>query len=804
MQGLTQGLREGIRMPLRAPGLTLVAITTLALGIGASTSIFSVVNAAVLRNLPYGNIDQLVMFYFTDPMGEESWYSTPAAYRNLANRNTVFTDVAAWGNDTWPANMTGHGDPQRLLGFQVSANFFQVLGVSAARGRTFLAEEDRPGSTRVVIISDEFWRREFGSDPDIIGRSITLNGVGHDVVGVMPADLRFLLKTDIWTTLAFARPDENLHQVARLKPGARMERVRSEVEQLLVPYIKDPRQQLQANVKPLQTVLMGYARDPLFTLYAAISFVLLIACVNVANLLLVRGSTRRKELAIRAALGAGRRGLITQLLAESAVLAFIGGACGLLVASWCTHILVGGLPDWLALKNSRVAMLRIDGWAVAYTFGISLLTTFICGLVPALGASKLNLSDALQEGGRAQTGGLSQNRIRSSLVVAEVALAMVSLTGSGLMIKSFWRLSNTNRGFDTTGVLTAQIDPSPDRYRKASDLVSFYQRLLERLSVVPGMRYAGLVNSWDRGWRVAIEEHPAVPQEDKPVASIHPASPDYFRAMGIPLMAGRFFTDRDVSGAAPVAIIDAATAKRDFAGEDPIGKHLQFPDKSREIVGVVGATKAWKRFSFDGDDDPPFPNVYVPYQQDTGAGSTISSTMMVIVRAESGDPMNLIGSVRKTLAAQDPEQPIHSFKTLEQSSDELRADRHFSTLLMATLGGLATLLAALGIYGVMSFTTTQRTREIGIRMALGAGRRDIARTTITHGLVLISTGLATGAVGSILLSRYIKTMLFGVAPVDPFTYCAVCVLLAAVALLACYVPSRRATKIDPIIALRRE
>ena len=792
---MIQDLRFGLRMLMKKPGFTAVAIITLALGIGANTAIFSVVNAVLLRPLPYLKPDELAMFYFTNPQGEQYWFFKPESYLNLKNYNSVFTDVAAWGNDTWPANLTGNGEPERLQGFQVSANLFQMLGVTAARGRTFIAEEDRPGAGRVVVISYDLWQRRFSGDPEIIGRSILLNGAAYDCIGVMPADFRFILKTDVWTTLDITPADKNdgsqvyFHQLARLKPGVSIEQARAETETLLRPYFNNS-SEMRLDIKSFQAILTGSDRQMLFILLAAVSFVLLIACVNVANLLLARASTRRREFAIRAALGARRLRVVRQLLVESAMLAAFGSACGLLLANWCIKFLIGGLPEWVTAKNSHVAMLKLDGWAFGYTLALALATTIIFGLVPALQSSKVNLNEALKESGQSKTQGRRQNRFHSLLVVTEVALAMVLLVGAGLMIKSFWRLSNINRGFEQKGVLTAKIDPSSERYREPHTKVEFYRQLLERVSAIPGVEQAGITNGFlDRAWRVVVEEHPPVPEEQRLWASRHPVSADYFRAMGIPLRAGRFFTEGDVNGALPVVIIDESLARRDFPDENPIGKHLRFENALREIVGVVGATRGWKTYS-SGDEE--IPRVYLPYQQENWG------TMAIIIRAQSGDPMSLVPAIRRELAAIDKDQPIYAFKPLSQSVTEISVDRRFSTSLLSAFAALAAMLAAIGIYGVMSYAVNQRAHEIGIRMALGADRADIFKLIIGQGMRVVMIGLLLGSLCAIALTRWIESLLFEVRATDPVTYVAIGLLLAGTSLIACYLPARRATKTDPM------
>ena len=802
--GLWQDLRYAARRLRKSPAFALVVVATLALGIGVNTAIFSVVNAALLRPLPYHNPDELAMFQFTDARGETYGYATPAAYVHLGQAS-VCTEVAAWGNDTWPANLTGDGEPERLQGFQVSANFFEVLGVAAARGRTFLADEARPGNHQVVVLIHYAWRRRFGGDPGVIGNTVRLNGAPYRVIGVMPADFRFVLKTDLWTPLAFTPAEVSarkspifLHQIFRRKPGVSTEQARAEIEQLFLPYIDNPGGDLRGTMTPLQTMLMvDDTRLMLIILFAAVGFVLSIACVNVANLLLARASARRRELAIRAALGASRWRIVRQLLAESALLAVTGGACGLLLANGCIKLLVGGLPEWMAAKNANVALLKLDAWALGYASALALVTAIIFGLVPAIQASRANLNEALKEGGRSRAQGRGPSRLRSLLVVAEVALAMVLLTGAGLMMKSFWRLSSAPRGFEPAGVLTAKLDPTGDRYREPRQAVEFYRQLLERVAALPGVGHAGLTNGFlDRGLEIDIAEHAPLPEAGRPAAGRYPVSADFFGAMGIRLNAGRFFTDRDGAGAPPVAIIDETVQRRYFPDENPIGKHLRFPDGLREVVGVVGATRAWKGFSFGRDEEAP--RVYLPYQQESAL-----PTMALIVRA-AGDPANMMAAIRRELAAIDKDQPIYEFKPLEQSVVELSSDRRFSMWLLVAFAALAAVLAAIGIYGVMAYTVAERTHEIGVRMALGAQSRDVLQLVVGQALKQSLAGIAIGAAMALALTRLMQSLLFGVSANDPLTFALIVLLLIAVTLVACWVPARRATRVDPLVALRYE
>ena len=789
-----QDLRFGLRMLSKKPGFTAIAVLTLALGIGANTAIFSVVNAVLLQPLPYAKADELVGIFRT-PGGEARWPFPPAAYLNLKSRNTVFTDIAALDNRGLPANLTGWGDPERLQGYKVSANLFTLLGVTMRQGRTFLPEEDRPGANRVVVISHELWQRRFGADPQLIGRTLNLDGDSYTVIGVAPADFRFYTKTDMWAPLAFTAADENernasyLELIGRRKSGVSFERAGAEVETITREFINNPESDVRARIGLPQEMLTREVRPLLLLLVAAVGFVLLIACVNIANLLLARGSVRRRELAIRSALGAGRLRVVRQLLVENAMLALAGGGIGLLLANWGINFIASGLPEYMADTNSRIAMLKLDATALGFTFALSMLTSFIFGLIPALRLSKVDLNEALKEGGR---GAGARSRLRPALVIAEVALAMVVLVGGGLMIKSFWRLANVNPGYEPEGVLTARIDPSGARYKKFEQVTSFYQELLGRISAIPGARYAGFINTLGIVNPFSIDEHPPLPPEKQPLSQINQVSADYFNAMGIPLRAGRFFNDRDVKGAQPVIIIDETLARLQFPGENPVGKHINFWDTSREIIGVAGAAKYW---SLSGE---PAPHIYLSYLQENWG------SMSLRVRAQSGDPMTLAAPIRAELAAIDKNQPIHSFEALEEQVSELIAPQRFTTGLMAGFAGLAALLAAIGIYGVMSYTVAERTREIGVRMALGAQTGNVMRMVLKHGMALAGAGAMIGLAASFALTSVISGLLFGVQATDPATLVAITLLLLAVAMVSCLIPARRATKVDLLVALRHE
>ncbi len=797
MESLIKDIRYGMRSLLKHPGFAAVAVITLALGIGANTAIFSVVNAVLLQPLPYRNADELVLVQL-NPGGESAdarYPFSPALYLQLKSQNTVFTDVAALSNKGWPANLTDAGEPERLQGFQVSADLFSVLGVAPELGRTFVIEEDRPGANQVVVISHELWQRRFGGDRSVVGRKLTLNGSAHTVLGVLPRDFRFFTKTDVWTPLAFAATDANdrnnnyLEVVARRKPGVSLAQAGVETDRITREFINDPKSDLRGVLSSPQELLTKEVRPMLRLLFAAVGFVLLIACVNMTNITLARGTTRRRELAVRAALGAGRLRLGRMLLVESTLLALIGGAVGLLLAYWAIQFLASGLPEYLVDANSRVAFLGIDKSALGFTLLVSLVTSVLFGVVPAWQLSRFNLNAELKEGGRTAGG---RNRFRSALVVAEVTLAMVTLVGAGLMIKSFWRLAHVNPGYEPAGVLTAKIDPAGPAFEQPGRMNAFYQELLGRVSKIPGVSEAGIINSLNSGWSFTIDEHPPMAPEQRRSAQSNQVSAGYFRALRIPLRAGRFFDDHDSKGAPLVVVIDETIARRDFPGENPIGKHLRFWDKSWEIVGVVGSARYW---SLDSD---PAPHIYVSYLQENWG------SMSLRVRTSGGDPMRLEGQIRAELAAIDKNQPIHSFKPQSANVSQMVAPQQFTAWLLAGFAALAALLAAVGIYGVTSYSVTQSTREIGVRIALGARPGNVLRLVVGKGMILAVSGVAIGLVASYWVTKWMTTLLFEVKPTDAMTFTTVALGLLFVALLACYIPARRATKVDPLVALRYE
>jgi predicted permease len=799
METLWQDLRYAIRMLRHDAAFTIVAVLTLALGIGMNTAIFSIVNAVLLQPLPFANAGELVTFYNTSG-GESKFPLSPIAFLNLKRNNSVFTDIAALSNKGWAANLTGSGEAERLQGFQVSANLFSLLGVAPRHGRAFIEDEDRPGGNHVVVLSNELWQRRFGGDPQLFGQTITLNGDSYTVLGVMPEDFRFFTKTDLWTPLAFTPTDENdpaayLAVIGRRKSGVSFAQASAEVETISREFNKNSNSEVITRLGMPQSELTEEVRPMLLLLLVAVGFVLLIACVNIANLLLARGNVRRRELAVRTALGAGRWRVMRQLLTENLLLAFLGASIGLLLARWATQFVASGLPEYLADANSRVALLGLDTTTLVVTFTLALITSLLFGLVPAFQLSRIDLNEALSEGGRSVA---PRKHLRSVLVIAEVALAMVLLVGGGLMTRSFWRLAHVNLGYDPTGVLTAKIDPSDDRYEGLDRVSTFYKELLRRVRTIPNVREAGLINSLNASFSFSIDEHPPFPPEQQPAAQINQVSPDYFRVLGIPLRKGRFFNDSDGKGSQPVVIVDETFAQHYFPGEDPIGKHIKGEfsrgegESSREIVGVVGGARYWTV------SREPLPHMYFSYLQENWG------SMSLMVRAQSGDPMRLSAPIRSEVAAIDKFQPIHSFKSMESTVSELVAPQRFTTFVLSAFAVMAAGLAAIGIYGVVSYTIAQRTREIGVRMALGATARDVMKLILRQGMAPVAIGATIGLIASVALTKLISGLLFGVKTTDLATLIAVTLLLVVIALLANYIPARRAIRIDPLNALRYE
>jgi putative ABC transport system permease protein len=796
-----QDVRYGLRSLRKKPGFTLTAVIALALGIGANTAIFSVINGVLLRSLTYRDADNIVMVWERSFQMNRSQNSvSPANFLDWQKRSVSFQQIAA----TWDTrvNLTSAGEPEELLVQRVSADFFQVLGVPPQVGRWFVAEDDKQGANPVVILSHALWQGRFGANPAIIGQPITLSGRSLTVIGVMPSGFHFLnTQIQAWIPLAldptndWRKQGRYLRSVARLKSGVTIKQAQAELDGIakqLEREYSDYNKGWGVNLVPMHEQIVGDIRPVLLVLFAAVAFVLLIACANVANLLLSRAAARQKELALRAALGAGRMRLVRQMLTESVLLALMGGALGVFLAYWGLQLLVSLAPDNLP----RLREITIDPRVLGFTFAISLLTGLIFGLIPALQSSRPDLNDALKEGARGSSGG---NRfVRNLFVVAEMALALVLLVGAGLMLRSFSQLNQVKTGFDTENVLTMRVQLPMAKYREPQQRAEFFKRAQERLAALPGVKSIGAISYLPLTGLASstvfnLASQPELPPNESPGTEVRIITPGYFSAMGIPLVKGRTFDERD-GAESRVLIINETMARKFFPGQDPIGQRLVVnwePKVADEIVGVVGDVKE-TALAEEANPAIYWPHPREPYQ-----------FMNFVLRAVI-DPANLSAAATKEIHALDPDQPVADIRTLDQVVAKSIARPRFNTLLLAIFAGVALILASVGIYGVMNYSASQRTQEIGIRMALGAKPFDILRLVVGHGMKLTVAGIAIGVIASLALTRVMSNLLFGVTATDLPTFLGVSVLLTAVALLANYIPARRATRVNPVVALRYE
>jgi putative ABC transport system permease protein len=801
MRTLLQDMRYGMRMLMKRPGFTLIAVFTLALGIGANTAIFSVINGVLLRPLPYAESDRLVRVYEKRlKLGRQRNSVSAPDFFDWRNRNRVFEDLAAY--TPWSTNLTGGEEPERLMGTVTTASLFSVLGVHPALGRAFLPEEDQPNGNRVVVLSHHLWQRRFGSDPGIVGKPIVLNGNPYTVVGVMPAGFEFPSKeTELWATLGLdpsnqeGRGSHFLDVIARLKPGVTLQQAQTNMDTVAGELEKQYQVNTGhgVNIFPLYEEIIGSVRPALMVLLGAVGFVLLIACANVANLLLVRTVGRQKEIAIRTTLGASRRRIIQQLLTESILLGVLGGALGLLLAFWGTDLLISISPT----DMPRISEISIDRRVLAFTFATSLLTGVIFGLLPAFQALRINVNESLKIEGRGTVGSSSRSRARSVLIVMEVALALVLLVGAGLLIKSFKRLQEVDPGFKADQVLTMQLSLPRSKYPKPEQQAAFMQQALERIASAPGVDSVSAVvapplSGFSASRYFQIEGRPPQPAGEGFNTGFNAASPDYFRTLSIPLLEGRDFTRQDVLGTPEVVIINEAMARRYWPGEDPLGQRLRIAEEPwRTVVGVVGNVR------HTGLDEEPKPEMFYPLMQSP------LSFMTLMVRS-TADEKSLIAAVQREIRAVDADLPVFSIKTMEQLISESVSSRRLNMILLTTFAVVALTLAALGIYGVMAYSVSQRTHEIGVRMALGAQASDVLRMVIGQGMILTFTGVGIGLLAALGLTRLMSSLLYGVTATDPLTFAAVALVLSLVALLASFIPARRATRVDPMVALRYE
>ena len=810
MGNLLQDLRYGVRMLGKKPGFTLVAVLTLALGIGANTAIFSVVSAVLLNPMPYPDSDRLVEFWETNPL--KSWTQATVAPANLFDwqkQSESFEGIAAYmgsdkkGPGIAGLHLTGGSEPERVKALYVTGNIFSVLGVDAILGRTLREEETWQGKHTVVVLSHKLWQRRFGGDPGLIGQTISLNGRNREVVGVMPPDFYFPSKEiELWVPMGWnyeqiaqLRRPHFLRAVGRLKPDITTDQALGEMTAIagrLEGQYPDTNTQMGVGLGPLKEWVVADTRLPLIVFLVAVGFVLLIACANVANLLLARAATRTREVAIRTALGARRSRVVRQLLTESLLLAIVGGGLGVLLAVWGKELLVAFSPG----EIPRLDEAQLDGRVLGFTTGLTLLTTLLFGLVPALQASKPDLVATLKEGG--QKGGSQGGRVRSALVVAEVALALVLVIGAGLMIRSFLRLQTVDPGFNPHNLLMVSVSLPGLKYPENSHAITFFEQAEQRIRALPGVVDVGSTNVAalkGSGYTndMTIEGRP--PEDFVREVRHKTITPDYFRVMGIQLLGGRLFNQTDIATNATI-IVNEAFARRCFPGEDAVGKRVKFakpaePGTWETIVGVVRSEKQ------DSLSAEPKPEAYKTHLQET------QSQMTIVVRT-AVDPRTLIGPVRDQIRELDRDLPPYDTKTMSELLYASLTRERFTMLLMIVFAGLALTLASVGIYGVMSYAVTQRTHEIGIRVALGAQTRDIFRQVVGRAMRLAGAGVAFGLGASIALTRLMAGLLYGISTTDPLTFAAISILLLGVSLLASYVPARRATKVDAMVALRYE
>ena len=822
MTTLLHDIRYGIRMLLKTPAVTFIVILALALGIGANTAIFSVVNAVLLRPLPYDQSEQLVFVNERNPAIDEMSISYPN-FTDWRNQNQVFEKIGVYNRSSY--NLTGRGDPERITTGQMSADLFSVLRVNAAHGRVFTNEEDKPGGNPVVVLKHAFWQRRFGGDLGILNQPLTLNGKSYTVIGIMPEGFNYPSRTEMMVPVGQLSEQPSwqqrgnhpgLYAVARLKPGVTIDQARVEMDSLAANLEKqypDSNSGNRVRIRPLMEIFVGDARRALWVLFAAVAFVLLIACANIANLLLARSTSRKKEMAIRAAMGAGRWRIVRQMLTESVLLSVLGGALGLLFAQWGIKLILYISPDAIP----RWQEISLSWTVLGFTIGVSFLTGLLFGLVPALQAGEVDVNETLKETGRGNSG---RQWLRSSLVVVEVATTLVLLIGAGLMIRSFYRLQSVNPGFSYEHLTSFTVALPQRKYAKEDQRITFYNQLLENIRTLPGVESTAAASGLplgNNGWQTSftVDGQPPPPRDNVPLMEACLVTPDYFRTMNIPLKSGRFFTDRDdrsflgnkdlskmteqerIGAGINAIIIDEEFARRHWPNEDAVGKRIRLGGDGPQaplltVLGVVGRVK------MEGlSQDSNRVQGYLSFPQ-LGNGS-----MTVIVKAQS-DPNQLISALREQVKAVDPDQPIYNIRTMHEIRAESVASERLNLTLLSIFAGIALVLAVVGIYGVMSYTVTQRTHEIGIRMAIGAQPRDVFKMVIGQGMTLALIGVGLGLIGAFALTRLMASMLFDVAPTDPATFAVIAVLLTAVALLACFIPGRRATKVDPVISLRYE
>lgn len=794
-----QDLRYGIRMMAKRPGFTVIAALTLALGIGANTAIFSAVNAVLLKPLPFPESGQLIDLAETFKPDGFGSVSVPVL-EDWKNQNTVFAGISACQGTSF--NLEGGDEPQRISGLKVGANYFDILGMKPALGRGFLTGEDVAGRDRVVILSDQLWRRNFGADPAIINKTIAVNGQKYTVVGVMPAAMSSLYRTvQMWSPLVFteseriAREEHKFLVIGRLRSGITLAQARDQmnvIAQRLEAQYKNGR---GIRLMQIEELWVAGIRSTLLMMMAAVGFVLLIACTNVANLLLARATVRRREISIREALGAGRARLVQQFLTEGLLLSFIGGALGIALA-WWTIKMLGKIAFPFLPRSQEIG---IDGRVLLFTLAVSVLTSVIFGLIPSIQAGKTDIQETLKEGGNTVSAGVVGGWLRPTLVVVEVAAAVVLLIGAGLMIRSVMRIREVEPGLRAQNLLTAKVSLPRERYKDIESTIGFYRQVLDRLNHLPGVESAALISHLpieEMGYNANVTvEGKTYPPNESPIVEFRVASEDYFKTANIPLLRGRLFSKQEGDDNRPVVVINEAMAKQIWPGDDPLGKQLKH-DVPVTVVGVVGDVKNY------GLLHQAVPEMYAPYTYKS-FWPDMRWNMRLMVRSAL-DNNDIAAAVRREVQAVDPAQPIYAVQTMNLVIENTVRDKSLNTTLLSVFAGVSLLLAVIGVYGVMSYTVAQHTREIGIRMALGARPRSILKLIMGRGAVLVSIGVVVGVLASFALTRFIENMLFGVTPTDPLTFVAIVTILGVVALLACLIPAQRAMRVDPIVVLRHQ
>jgi len=803
MDSLIKDLRFAIRGLIKRPGFTAITLLALALGIGANTAIFSLVNAVVLQPLPFHEPDRLVWVYGNIRNAGNRASVSPLDFLDYRKQNTTFEQFAASFGIPMPVTLTGSGEPERLQAGVVTGNFFQAFAVSPVLGRAFTLENEKTGQDQVAVLSYALWQKRFGGDPGIVNKTIILDGKASQVIGVMGQDVVFPQAADLWVPMNFDNDEDMklrkahfLRPIGRLKEGISLAQAQADTDLIagqLERQFPDSNTGWNLRLIPLREQLVGSSRTTLFILFGAVGFVLLIACANVANLLLVRAAARQKEIALRTALGASRWRIVRQMITESLLLAICGGALGALLATWGVQLLVklseGNIPP--------TATVKIDATVLGFTLLISVITGLLFGLAPALRTARVDLIDSLKDGVRGASESTLRNRTRSLLVVFESAIAVILLIGAGLLVRSLIALQHVDPGFDPDNVLTMRIDLSPNKYNTPEKTSNFFQQLEARVAGLPGVETVGSVTELPLSGQpndipFTVEGRPPVAPGQEFDADFRRVNQNYFSALRIPLLRGRTFTAQEARQGDLVTIVSQQLVDAVFPNEEPLGKRLvtAIGKQAFEIIGVVGDLH--HRSLAEGQ---PFPAMYFP---------TLQSGRTNLVIRTHGDPLSIVGAVRKEVQAIDPDQPLAAVKPMTEWIESSVAAPRYRTTLLALFAALAMILAATGIYGVMSYSVAQRTHEIGVRMALGARRFDVLQLVVRQGMLLTIAGVVLGLIGAFALTRVMSSLLFGVTTKDPITFAVVAVLLVAVAFIACFVPARRATKVDPLVALRYE